>query len=86
MMLLQRMSFADIVGCFVLFTIIFAAFFGFVESFMVRTIGSFCLGAGSICVTVTASIAVAIFIIVTASITVAGPMAVSMSMSHDRHG
>ena len=79
MMLLQRMSFAVIVGCFVLFTIIFAAFFGFVESFMVRTIGSFCLGAGSICVTVTASIAVAIFII-------AGPMAVSMSMSHDRHG
>ena len=73
MMLLQRMSFAVIVGCFVLFTIIFAAFFGFVESFMVRTIGS-------------ASIAVAIFIIVTASITVAGPMAVSMSMSHDRHG
>ena len=46
MMLLQRMSFAVIVGCFVLFTIIFAAFFGFVESFMVRTIGSFCLGAG----------------------------------------
>lgn len=74
MMAFQRMPFSVIVGRFVLFAIIFAAFFVFVESFMVRTVSPFCFCSGIICVTVTVSL------------TRIASVAASMSMSHDGHG